>query len=464
MRVLIAEDDVTSRHLLEVVLKKWEYDVVSVADGNAAWEVLQQDNAPRLAILDWMMPGLDGLEVCRRVREITTETPPYILLLTALDGRERLLSAFDAGADDYVTKPFDRAELRARLKVGQRILEMQSALADRVCVIAGQNEKLEQEIARRQEAELAQKESEMRYRLLFELSPLAVGVQAGNVLVFINMAPLKVLCAESRADVLGKSVLDFVSPEGRESMERLIGTIERQGGQEARLIETRLKRLDGNIVDVEVRAAATFHQGETALQIIIQDITERKRLDMELKLISRQDGLTGLANRRFFDEVLEKESRRATRGDAPLSLVMIDVDHFKAYNDAHGHQAGDDCLRQVARVLKNSVVRPGDLAARYGGEEFAVILPSTDTVGAARVAEKMRVGVEGLKETDVEPQLAERVTISLGVTTVVQNQNPDPAQIISTADKALYEAKEAGRNQVCCHAESITDEHIEVKE
>ena len=448
MRVLIAEDDSTSRRVLEAVLKKWGYEVLSVADGEAAWEALRRDDAPRLAILDWMMPGMDGVEVCRKVRRLGTPAPTYIILLTALDGRENLVSGFDAGADDYVTKPFDKDELRARVKVGGRIVELQHALANRVREIEGQKEELEKENAGRQRAERAMQESEMRYRLLFELSPLAVGVQVADALVFINIAVLKVLGALEREDVLGKSLVDFVHPEVREAVEALLRTVEHEGGQEARFVETRLVRTDEGIVDAEVRAAATIYQGEAAVQIIIQDITERKRLERELVRLSRQDGLTGIANRRVFDEVLEQECRRATRSHSPLSLLMIDIDEFKAYNDNYGHQAGDDCLRHVAAVLKNKAVRPSDLAARYGGEEFAVILPQTDTEGAAWVAEKMRAGVEALDKGSADPPLAQRVTISLGVATVVPDKEPNPAQLTSAADQALYEAKESGRNQV----------------
>ena len=132
MRVLIAEDDATSRRLLEVVLAKWRYEVVSVRDGLDAWETLQQEDAPRLAILDWMMPGMDGSEVCRRARELARQPPAYIILLTALDRKEHVVAGLEAGANDYVTKPFNRNELRARLEVGRRVVELQSALANRV--------------------------------------------------------------------------------------------------------------------------------------------------------------------------------------------------------------------------------------------------------------------------------------------------------------------------------------------
>ena len=132
MKILIAEDDMVSRRLLEATLIKWGYEVVVTCDGTAAWEILQRTDAPPLAILDWMMPGMDGTEVCRRIRHTPTPTPPYLILLTAKGRREDIVTGLRSGADDYVMKPFDRDELRARVQVGIRIVELQHNLADRV--------------------------------------------------------------------------------------------------------------------------------------------------------------------------------------------------------------------------------------------------------------------------------------------------------------------------------------------
>lgn len=132
MKILIAEDDAISRRLLETTLTKWRYDVVCTTNGRLAWEALQAADAPRLAVLDWMMPEMDGPEVCRHVRAQQRPLPPYLILLTAKGSREDLLAGLEAGADDYVIKPFDREELRARLRVGSRMVQLQEALAERV--------------------------------------------------------------------------------------------------------------------------------------------------------------------------------------------------------------------------------------------------------------------------------------------------------------------------------------------
>lgn len=132
MKILIAEDDAVSRRVLEATLIRFGHDVVVAADGAEAWAVLEAEDAPRLAILDWMMPEIDGVEVCRRLRSTPSATPPYLILLTAKSAKEDVVTGLDAGANDYLTKPFDRAELRARVQVGAHVLELQSNLAERV--------------------------------------------------------------------------------------------------------------------------------------------------------------------------------------------------------------------------------------------------------------------------------------------------------------------------------------------
>jgi sigma-B regulation protein RsbU (phosphoserine phosphatase) len=132
MRILIAEDDPVSRRVLETTLVKWGHEVIVTCEGVEAWEALRQEDAPRLAILDWMMPGMDGTEVCRRVRGINTPTPAYIILLTAKGGKEDVVAGLEAGANDYLTKPFERDELRARVGVGAKVVALQANLAERV--------------------------------------------------------------------------------------------------------------------------------------------------------------------------------------------------------------------------------------------------------------------------------------------------------------------------------------------
>jgi diguanylate cyclase (GGDEF)-like protein len=168
--------------------------------------------------------------------------------------------------------------------------------------------------------------------------------------------------------------------------------------------------------------------------------------DERLEMLAVTDSLTSLSNRRAFDDALTAEWRRAARSGRPLSLLMLDIDHFKRFNDSFGHQAGDECLRSVAAAIRANVRQAVDTPARYGGEEFAVILPYTDEVGALGVAEKLRAAVEALGIARASRDKAP-VTVSLGVATAHPNGQGEPALLVATADKALYAAKAAGRNR-----------------
>ncbi len=167
-----------------------------------------------------------------------------------------------------------------------------------------------------------------------------------------------------------------------------------------------------------------------------------------LSELARLDGLTGLANRRCFDETLALEWRRATRDGTPLSLLMIDVDHFKAFNDGLGHQCGDDCLKRIGAALQSRARRAADLVARYGGEEFVILLPGTPALHAVAIAERVRSAIEAAAIAHPTSRHG-CVTVSVGVATRYPELNSEPADLLSTADRLLYEAKDAGRNQVC---------------
>jgi diguanylate cyclase (GGDEF)-like protein len=191
------------------------------------------------------------------------------------------------------------------------------------------------------------------------------------------------------------------------------------------------------------------------------ELDERLRTEADLKTANQKlqrmaviDGLTEVANRRLFDLQLASEWRRMLRTGQPLALLLCDVDHFKAYNDNYGHLAGDDCLRMVARTIAASVRRGGDLVARYGGEEFAVILTTTDSDGGQKVAEQLRQAVENLNIPHDHSPVAPRVTVSLGVASMVPTRSTQAKQLVELADAALYDAKSRGRNQVATRAHS----------
>jgi diguanylate cyclase (GGDEF)-like protein len=189
----------------------------------------------------------------------------------------------------------------------------------------------------------------------------------------------------------------------------------------------------------------------TQVGIAIQQAELYQQLEVanqELKRLATLDGLTGLANRRRFDEYIEQEWQRLAREQEPLSLILCDIDFFKLYNDTYGHQAGDDCLKQVATALRHSVKRPADLVARYGGEEFAVILPHTTAAGALCLAKSIHQQVRQLRLAHPGSTVSQYVTLSLGVAGLIPCSGVTPAKLIAAADAALYEAKTTGRDRV----------------
>jgi diguanylate cyclase (GGDEF)-like protein len=185
------------------------------------------------------------------------------------------------------------------------------------------------------------------------------------------------------------------------------------------------------------------------LELKIKELFELKDKNLELENLTISDGLTGISNRRYFDDYIAKGWKNCLRSGKPISLIMADIDFFKAYNDNYGHLKGDECLVEVARAIASNANRPMDFAARYGGEEFAVVLFETDKAGAMNVAEKIRKDIEALMLKHEYSGISPYVTLSLGVTKMIPMQAVSIQEFINNADKGLYKAKSSGRNQIC---------------
>jgi diguanylate cyclase (GGDEF)-like protein/PAS domain S-box-containing protein len=256
------------------------------------------------------------------------------------------------------------------------------------------------------------------------------------------------------SDVLGHHVAEFVVPEDLPIIAQATRRVA-SGAADDAVVIVRVIRGDGTLMWVEV--ASRLMGGSTPgapgdRAVIMRDVSDRKALEDDLRAMAMKDGLTGLANRRAFDEVLLAEWKQTVRAKSQMSLLLADIDDFKKFNDAYGHQVGDDCLRSVGLALQSAALRAGDVVARYGGEEIAIILPGSDARAAETVAEHARKAVEDLCITH-GGVAARSLTVSIGVATALARDGGSaemPQALLSAADRALYMAKAAGRN--CCRS------------
>jgi len=219
---------------------------------------------------------------------------------------------------------------------------------------------------------------------------------------------------------------------------------------------------DGALIDQAIAVTPFDEEGQRYCMIEIRDVSgvavrERRLLEHAESLRARSyiDGLTGIANRRHFDVALDRELRRALRGDGTLALLLVDIDSFKAYNDHFGHQQGDSCLTLVAQELAGMLKRPADLAARYGGEEFAAVLPDTTLEQARVLADRIRAHIAGLGLEQAPAAHHPKVTLSIGVAAFDRERLKEPEALIEAADKALYAAKRGGRNRVVADGDVV---------
>ncbi len=306
-----------------------------------------------------------------------------------------------------------------------------------------------QEWRRRVVAELAARESAANFRLLAEhSSDMVARIDTQGIRRYASPAARRIL-GRAPEELVGRPALQDILPEDRLPVLAEVARLRRGEAEELTLCY-RIRRPDGVLAWIEstVRVVVDATGKRDGVVAVSRDISERKALEAQLAKLATQDGLTGLLNRRAFDAALEVAWRRCSQANEPLSVLLVDVDHFKQVNDTQGHAAGDACLRAVAALLAGTVRRAGDLVARYGGEEFVVLLPGTGAAAAERVAERMRAEVAaGIGPTSV--------TISIGAATMVPASIcPPPHRLLEAADAALYAAKRGGRNRVVWQAVS----------
>jgi two-component system, cell cycle response regulator len=366
---------------------------------------------------------------------------PVILIDPSEYTLTKLLAVARVGVD-YICKPFRDLEVLTRVENLLTMQHLQHQLQD--C-----KTQLEQERQALMQSQKDFKNIEDQTNVLLNAIPDKIFRHHidGSFLDIKGQSADLILPREA---IMGNNLRNLPIPEDvKAELLKLIGLAITTGQSQTYVHQ--LVREDG----VHIYESRFAKSGTDEVVCIVRDITERQRTEValqkanqELERLAHLDGLTEMANRRQFDTYLHREWLRLAREQAPLSLILCDVDFFKKYNDTYGHLAGDGCLQQVAKAIASVVKRPADLAARYGGEEFAVILPNTNLVGASHIAKQIRRAVKGLNICHDSSQVGSHVTLSLGVTSTIPVVDSEPTVLINVADCALYQAKQKGRDRL----------------
>ncbi len=449
-RVLVVDDIPTNVKLLEARLSAEYFQVTSAFSGAEALEICARGQID-IVLLDVMMPEMDGFEVCRRLKSDPRTHHIPVVMVTALDQISDRIKGLEAGADDFLNKPVDDTQLLARVKSLVRLKVLTDELRARA--VTGQQIAIE-EAARAMDAiqsdagrilliDTDEKGSE---RLASYLAP-----QHHSVSILIDPRDVAFAASEASYELaLISSRLGNVDPLRVVSQLR---TIERTRLVPIMLVAEETDRpmvvraLDLGVNDFILRPVER-HEFVARVKTQIRrhryavELRESVSSTMQLAVV---DELTGLYNRRYFDRHLGLMFTKAQQQGRHMSLMMLDLDHFKSVNDTHGHGAGDEVLKEFALRLQRNI-RGVDLACRYGGEEFVVLMPDTDSVVAGSVAERVRSAVaDRLFSIDDKEQLS--LTVSAGIASI-GDEDVSPEALLKRADNALYEAKHKGRNRV----------------
>ena len=414
LKILLADDQPAALRVLTETLESSSYDVVTATTGDAALAILLSAQAPQLAVLDWTMPGCDGPAICRRIRAARSRSAFYFILVTAHSDAKMVVSGLEAGADDFITKPYEPDILLARLRVGARSIRLHEEASRTASYLSTIMAHVDSGMVL----------SDATGRVVFANERLATLTGLGT--------GLKDHGRESVCATFVDRALDRVA--AREELGRSIGELE--GGHQR---EIELAQPERAIIRWSSRAVP-LPEGLGRLDVF-WDATAEIHASREREKLAMTDAVTGLPNRAHGLQLISREVSRAQRENATLGVVMIDIDHFKQVNDRFGHAIGDRVLKSVADEC-GAAVRGSDAAIRWGGEEILLVLPRATLESTLHLAERVRARVESLRETNLPP-----VTISLGVAVRLGNEDTlTPA--IARADALLYAAKAAGRNRV----------------
>ncbi|MBX3531032.1 MAG: PleD family two-component system response regulator [Rhizobiaceae bacterium] len=453
-RILVVDDIPANVRLLEARLSAEYFNVLTASSGPEALEACMAGRVD-VVLLDVMMPGMDGFEVCRRLKSDPATSHIPVVMVTALDQASDRVRGLDAGADDFLTKPVNDLQLVTRVKNLVRLKTLTDEL--RLRASTTRNIGIEELLARGAGAGDAkpavllvderQSSSERLVRMLRDVAEVTVTTDPQAALFDAAEKPCD--CVVIATGFASFDPLRLCSQLRSLDRTRFVPIMLVAGQEEESLI---IRGLDLGVNDYLTRPV-------DAQELVARLRTQvrRKRYNDHLRAsvtktieMAVTDGLTGLHNRRYLDSHLQTLFDRALGRQRPLSVLVTDIDRFKAVNDGFGHDGGDDVLREFADRLRKNV-RGMDLACRYGGEEFVVVMPDTDFEIAARVGERIRAEIAGRPFPIGRDGKAIDVTVSIGVASMLKGRD-SVADLIKRADVALYEAKSGGRNRVVAKA------------
>lgn len=412
VKILLVEADRVHQLAFKLFMDKDEtsYDYVIAGSIKEVVDIIESSNFD-VIITDFYLGDGTALDVL----DLADGVP--VIVTTGMDNQQSAVEAMKKGAYDYLVRDKD-----------YNYIKVMPVLVENA---------------------IKRKKSEDLFSLLSHAM-----VSICDCVYITNMDHKIIFANNAFCDTYGYKMEEIMGQEGKvlwgdmdipdAGVESLLSDPE-HGGR----VEISHRRKDGTTFPVLISKSIVKNDKGDAVSIVrvTRDITEIKGLEDELRSLTLTDALSGIANRRKLDLFFEREWASAVRNKSVISLMMIDIDYFKLFNDTYGHQAGDDCLRAVARMIDSILMRPGDIVVRYGGEEFAVVMPGTDKKGALVMGEKIRAGVEGL---NIEHNSYKKgvITISLGVASLKPKKKDSPKDLFGVADKALYRSKEDGRNMV----------------
>ncbi|TVQ47540.1 MAG: diguanylate cyclase [Gloeocapsa sp. DLM2.Bin57] len=433
--ILIVDDQIANLKVLATMLEKEGYQVRKAIDGETALIAIE-NYIPNLILLDIKMPDLDGYEVCQRIKNNPQTQSIPIIFISALNEVFDKVKAFEVGGIDYINKPFQEEEVLVRIK-SQLTIQQQQKL-------------LRKEIQYRQETEAILYQSRALIASILNASTDGIAAlqavrnnRTGDIVDFSCIVVNPVIAATFNREpdeLLGKLVIKmFLNKFKHNLFADFVKVVETGKPLEKDICLT-------NQEEVEWYHLIVVKLGD-GVAITARNITERKNLEFKLNYLANIDGLTGIANRRNFDQTLQKKWECCQRNQQPLSLILADIDYFKGYNDRYGHIAGDDCLKKVAQIISSCIRESLDLVARFGGEEFGIILANLDQDGVITLVKSLQDQVNLAAIPHEKSPINPTLSLSFGIVTCIPTSQHQPLELIKLADQSLYYAKEKGRNQ-----------------